>query len=189
MTKLFLMTLCAACCWTAAAAGDYDWIVFTGGAKNQLGLEVRTLERIKSDGSARERIYTPADGTTSAKYPSVSPRGKKIAATLGYNLWIMDWDGSNALNITPWGREKYQPCWTPDGNSLLYCSDLMGDCEIFALNPDGSDNRNLTWSFTSSDMAPTISPDGKSVAFISNRNGRFELFLMGPQRLQPAAAS
>ena len=97
---------------------------------------------------------------------------------MGYNLWIMDWDGSNRVNITPWGREKYQPAWTPDGNSLLHCSDLMGDCEVFALNPDGSDNRDLTWSSGSSDMAPAPAPDGKSVAFISNRNGKFELFLM-----------
>lgn len=175
-----MMIIAVTLCWAAAAmaSADLEWIVFTGGTKDKLGMDVRTLERIKQDGSGRMRIHTPADGKGSVKFPAISPRGKQLAAILGYNLWLMDWDGGNMINITPWAKEKYQPCWTPDGKRLFYCSDLNNDCEVFSINPDGSENRNLTWSQNSSDMAPSVSPDGKNITFISNRNGKFELFLM-----------
>ena len=62
--------------------------------------------------------------------------------------------------------------------TLLVTSVRTGDTEIFAVDPDTGDARNLTRSPKSEDRYPCWSPDGKRVAFVSDRNGTANLYVM-----------
>ncbi len=53
-----------------------------------------------------------------------------------------------------------------------------GDTELFVVDPDSGDSRNLTRSPKSSERYPSLSPDGSQVAFNSDRDGTFNLFLI-----------
>jgi Tol biopolymer transport system component len=52
---------------------------------------------------------------------------------------------------------------------IVFESDRDGNSEIYSMNPDGSDQTNLT-DDPASDNAPAFSPDGERIAFASDRN-------------------
>lgn len=63
------------------------------------------------------------------------------------------------------------------GYKLLTTSVRTGDTEIFVVDPDMGDAKNITRSPTSEDRYPCWSPDGKRVAFTSDRDGTFNLYV------------
>jgi TolB protein len=65
------------------------------------------------------------------------------------------------------------------GHELLVASFRTGDTEIFIVNPDTGDARNLTRSPKSQERYPSWSPDGNQVSFNSDRDGTFNLYVIG----------
>ncbi len=69
------------------------------------------------------------------------------------------------------------PEWSHDGKKILFSSNRDGDFEVYLMNADGSDLKQLT-SNTFSDVYPVWSPDGKRIAFHSNRDSYKEIYFM-----------
>jgi TolB protein len=65
------------------------------------------------------------------------------------------------------------------GHELLVASFRTGDTEIFIVNPDTGDARNLTRSPKSRERYPCWSPDGRLVSFNSDRDGTLNLYVIG----------
>ncbi|MBV9217240.1 MAG: winged helix-turn-helix domain-containing protein [Acidobacteria bacterium] len=64
--------------------------------------------------------------------------------------------------------------WTPDGR-LLYAAAVNGDLDIWRMNLDGSQKKQLTFS-PSRDSFPLATPDGKYLVFMSDRSGNGNLW-------------
>jgi Tol biopolymer transport system component len=60
--------------------------------------------------------------------------------------------------------------WSPDGTRIVYLSTETGNREIWVMNADGSDQRQITDN-PAFDGYPAWSPDGTTIAFTSNRDG------------------
>jgi Tol biopolymer transport system component len=72
-------------------------------------------------------------------------------------------------------------CIASSGNGsngmIVFQSDRDGNYDLYVMNPDGTDVRNLT-SHSASDTAPIPSPDGRRIAFQSNRDGNDEIYVL-----------
>jgi TolB protein len=60
---------------------------------------------------------------------------------------------------------------------IAFVSDRTGSAEIYTMNADGFDVRQVTQA-PGADHAPAVSPDGRRIAFISERSGSSDLYIM-----------
>jgi TolB protein len=141
---------------------------------------------IAPDGSNLARVtHLPVPGVTQ---PAVAPNGKRMAAvgfTLPYRqILVMDADGSNPVQLTFNDTHSQRPSWSQDGKRIAFELGDPTNSEIWVMNADGSEARNLTTTLQPGaferDRAPAFSPNGKQIAFDSNRHpgGGSEIFVM-----------
>ena len=62
-------------------------------------------------------------------------------------------------------------------DQLAYASNIDGDWDIFTMDANGTNLRQLTFN-TANDYRPTWSPDGTRLAFQSDRDGDFDIYVM-----------
>jgi len=111
--------------------------------------------------------------------PTWSPTGRQIAfisdRTGTAHLFVMDTDGTNIRQLTTRGFHT-QPRWSPKGDLIVYTQRQDGH-QLWAVNPDGSDPRQLTFG-PGDAQAAAWAPDGRHLAFQSSRLGRPQIFVM-----------
>ncbi|RKU39237.1 hypothetical protein C6496_02555 [Candidatus Poribacteria bacterium] len=66
---------------------------------------------------------------------------------------------------------------SPGTEKIAFTSTRDGNSEIYIMNPDGSQQQNLTWH-SARDLAPAWSPTGQHIAFNSDRDGIRDIYLM-----------
>ena len=65
----------------------------------------------------------------------------------------------------------------PTTAKILFTSNRDGNSEIYIMNPDGSDQENLT-EHRDADYNPVWSPTGEQILFVSDRHGTKDLYRM-----------
>jgi Tol biopolymer transport system component len=78
--------------------------------------------------------------------------------------------GRSLRQVTFGAGSQQEPTWSPDGRSLAYTSDRLGDFDIWVQPLSDAAPTRLT-SSPERDWQPDWSPDGKWVAFRSERDG------------------
>ncbi len=73
-------------------------------------------------------------------------------------IWIMNADGSNPQQLTPYDSFNFEPQISPDGRYIIFTSDRTGESEIWRMNTDGSNSIILTNTIGPS-FAPIVSSD------------------------------
>ena len=114
---------------------------------------------MNADGSMPGEIATGGAG-----WPSWSPDGSQITFTKNVDIWVMDANGDNPINLTSNGVLEWDSEWSPDGTLIAFegTEDFV-DVEVYVMNADGTGPiTNLTpepgW-----DAWPAWSPDGRIV--------------------------
>ena len=85
-----------------------------------------------------------------------------------YEVYIMNPDGSEQVNLTQHQAQDLSAVWSPTGEQILFVSDRQGTRvrNLYMMNADGSNVRRV---FKKKIMAwrdsPTWSPDGKQFAY------------------------
>jgi Tol biopolymer transport system component len=100
--------------------------------------------------------------------PAWSPDGHWIAYATDSAVHVMLAEGrfsTRKVRDERPGRITTGPAWSPDGQTLLFASmNTRNDDEVFVVNPDGSQGRQLTRN-TVDDELPAWSPDHTRIAF------------------------
>ena len=83
------------------------------------------------------------------------------------DIFIMDTNGHNKINLTEHPANDMQPTWSPTGEHILFVSDREGMNDLYLMEPDGSNVRRV-FEEKSHRVAPAWSPNGKRIAYVHN---------------------
>ncbi|MCI0657190.1 MAG: hypothetical protein L0170_08985, partial [Acidobacteria bacterium] len=92
--------------------------------------------------NARKVTFTTEEGTWISV--DVAPDGKTILFDLVGDLYRIPLAGGKATRITSGPAYDYAPRISPDGKTIVFCSDRGGNMNLWLMNPDGSNPRPLT---------------------------------------------
>ena len=130
---------------------------------DNLELLIRT-----DDASEGHPILSP-DGTQLlfARIPSTGSNAQICASPPCYwNIWVKDLQSGVETQLTNSLAHNLGPVWSPDGSSIAYTSDVDGDYEIYVMDADGANIRQITdnsiddeWPFWSGGSAPVAIDD------------------------------
>jgi dipeptidyl aminopeptidase/acylaminoacyl peptidase len=107
--------------------------------------------------------------------PQISPDGKTVAFSVSTpdlsanksvkSIWTVALNGGGAPHkvITPAER----PRWSPDGKRLFYTGTGSGTSQIWSINPDGTDPKQITHLSTEA-SGESVSPDGRYLIVTSD---------------------
>lgn len=146
--------------------------------KAEWSRQVHEIFTMNADGSDVRQV---SNLKTVSTYPSFSPDGRKIVfrsvtQTPGMNwsltlaarnseIFVMNADGTNPINITNSAAYDGWGAWSPDGTKILFSSNRTGPANIgqlFTVNPDGTNLTQITFG-PGSFVQPSWSPDGKKI--------------------------
>ena len=111
--------------------------------------------------------------------PEISPDGSRIAFKLSTananQIWLMNRDGTNPQPVP--NASGWDPTWSPDGEYILFASDMQGAIQLYRIKPDGSELLKI------SDL-PAIrgrsdwSPDGSFIVTYSGQPWNRDVYIM-----------
>jgi eukaryotic-like serine/threonine-protein kinase len=126
------------------------------------------LRKISNDLNTYKGLSLTADGKS-----LVSLQQEMLS-----NIWVAPaGDIANARQITfEKGKDEGLSgvAWTSDGR-IVYTVRITGTPDLWIVNEDGSDNRQLTFN-EQFDFSPAVSPDNKYIVFVSTRAGGSNLW-------------
>ncbi len=83
-----------------------------------------------------------------------------------WNIYTMNGDGSEVVQLTSNAGDNWDPAWSPDGTRIAFASDRgnPGNYDLYLMNADGSNVQQLT-NLSGTETHPTWMPDGSSIVF------------------------
>lgn len=130
-----------------------------------------------ADGTAQRRLTNdPAPDI----HPAWSADGRRLifSSSRGnrdpedFDIYSMNPDGTDVKQITRGPTIDTYASWSPDGRRIVTRRVVNGNNEVFVMDADGGNARNLTNDPKSYDGWPVWSPDGKRIAFAAGPDGQ-----------------
>ncbi len=94
--------------------------------------------RLPADRAAQQPAATDA---------SFSPDGSRILFAANHDgdleIYVVNADGSDQLQLTENGKQDFFPSWSPDGETIVFSSDRTGAVELYLMDADGANQRPL----------------------------------------------
>jgi len=146
-------------------------------------------------GENRVSLYPMRHTTGLVAHPFLNKVAVTVENRQGTRMVIADFDGSNehelfqapGIGIVSGTRFRiFSPRWSEDASLLSYTQGVFfsthqQQVDIWLINADGSNRRNLTGHRNTNDGVASFSPDGEKLVFRSARDGsRFDLYTMNP---------
>ena len=161
--------------WLASYSSDGELILFNSyrtGAS-----DIYTYR--KSDGKLRQ--WTDFDGYEA--HAQFSPDDSRILfhrqednndfnSETDFNLYIIDTESGDILQLTDDLTEESYASWSPDGDTIVFASDRQqdsGETDLYLMKSNGEDVRRIT-DHEAKDAYPFFSPDGNYIYFNSLRS-------------------
>lgn len=168
-------------CWSA----DWAWIVYMQGNMFSPPVSQADIWEIKADGTGAVNLTPDSPGNDG--FPGISADGSRVVFRSGrtgnYDVYLMNADGTNPINLTNHPYKDAFPAISPDGKSIVFSSNREGDQDP----KTGERTYELYWLGLTNEGAPgelkrltnspgqdahaQFSPDGEWIVFASERGG------------------
>ena len=106
---------------------------------------------VNADGSGRRQVSRPEPPDLREQMPAWSPDGSKLAVQAAIekepsHIWIVDvaTGAGRKLAVHSEAFQDEVPAWFPDGQRIAFQSDRTGRMEIWVMNADGTQPRQVT---------------------------------------------
>jgi Tol biopolymer transport system component/lysophospholipase L1-like esterase len=143
---------------------------------------------MNADGSGLTQLTSdPPEAPVVDWQPAWSPDGSQIAFIRDQDVWVMEADGSDPVNLTKtdtneggWAIAELEVAWSPDGTRLSFIRVVQAHGDLFVMNADGTNEVLLSdaaFLFAGLDW----SPDGSKIAFGRRQaNGSRDIWTINP---------
>jgi Tol biopolymer transport system component len=139
--------------WNNHWSPDGKRIAFTSRSDAKAELAIFVMNPVmNADGSGRRQLSHFAAGSGNAQWPVWSPDGHQLAIQVNRSqehsadIWIIDAANGDARRVgahdQPYLDET--PSWFPDGKRIALQSNRTGKTEVWVMNADGSEARQIT---------------------------------------------
>ena len=108
-------------------------------------------------------------------YKSVSLTGAKVPETAkialasnrdgNWDIYLMNPDGSEVVNLTQHPATDYYPVWSPTGEQLLFVSNRDGPSSLYLMDADGANIRRVSDQILTR-LRGAWAPDGGGIAYM-----------------------
>ncbi len=147
---------------TVLSAGD-------GGELSTNSLDAVDIYRMGANGGWRVNLTNGAGVNLDPECSRSTPVSVVFASDRrsgNLDVWLMNEDGSGAVNLTPDSdATDRNPSWSPDSARIAFESDRDGDCDIYVMDAEGGNVQQLTVNAGPWDGHPAWSPDGSQIVW------------------------
>lgn len=154
----------------AVPEGEEDYQIFTLNLETgefiriTHGMGACTCSFFRPDGKKLIYAASPIEAVHSV------PEGKyKWDLTPYMNIYEADIDGSNPVALTSGSAYHAECAYSPDGTEIVFASNQDGSMNIYIMNSDGTNVRQITHTVGCYNGGPFFSPDGTKVIFRADR--------------------
>lgn len=117
--------------------------------------------------------------------PDLSPDGKKLVYTtfrsadgrIAQTLVVFSIYTGDKFTLFQKGTLNSAPRWSPDGSKIAFTSNVSGNAELYTVNSDGSDLKQLTFN-RAIETSPSWNSRSGQIAFTSDRSGSPMIYIM-----------
>jgi TolB protein len=131
--------------WNPEWSPDGRAIAYTGRTNDRLNIWL-----VSSGGTSPRQLTHIESAEGQAQVPAWSPDGRTLAIQVSGkedgHTWLVDAATGDAHEIAPHATRYHDeiPAWFPDGKRLAFQSDRTGTMQVWTMNTDGSDQRQVT---------------------------------------------
>ena len=173
-------------CGSPAWSPDDSRIVFVKNDENVGG--THDLYSINIDGSDEVKLTNQNDNFS----PQYAPDNKSIIFSSSNNgragIYKINIDGNNKQLLTPASKSFGDAKVSPNGSMISITSIDRNGSQIFVMNADGSNLKQITFTVSSryfdtgfprdGNCNPVWSPNGEKIAYVSYENGSPDIFVI-----------
>ena len=119
--------------------------------------------------------------------PRWSPDASRIAFTcfqpgptrvVSPQICLFSVDANKVVSFPRFKGSNSAPAWSPDGTQIMFSSSMLGNPELFVVDPSGNRPKRITFS-SAANTSPAWNPKtGQTVVFVSDRGGIPKLYMM-----------
>lgn len=94
-----------------------------------------------------------------------------------FEIWLMDWDGSNQRQITNHRALAILPSWSPDNDRMVYTLFSLNRSEMYIINRVGGGRIHVE-SGLNLNTSATFSPVSNEIAFVGSVAGNPDIYVI-----------
>jgi TolB protein len=130
---------------------------------------IRRIAHMVGDAAVRQIAAEKPFFTTKIAYACAASGRKEV--------WLCDYDGANAMQLTNDQSIALSPCWDRKEDKLLYTTFKHGSAEVWELDIRSGKSRSIS-AYPGINSAPSISPSNDEIAITLSKDGNPDLYIL-----------